>query len=84
MKIYNWPGLIIALLKIWNKIKELKTMKDPKTTITAIVTLLAVIVGKFGFEVSTEIQLAIVTIGMFFVGLFAKDSLKATPSDNGK
>ena len=47
-----------------------------KTTLGGIVTLLAGIVPQFGIEIPQDIQISIVAIGMFIVGLFAKDSNK--------
>ena len=47
-----------------------------KTTLGGIVTLLAGIVPQFGIELSQDIQISIIAIGMFVVGLFAKDSNK--------
>lgn len=45
-----------------------------KTTLTAIVGAIAAIVAAFGIQVSTEVQIAIVTVAMFLIGLFAGDA----------
>jgi phage shock protein PspC (stress-responsive transcriptional regulator) len=42
-----------------------------KTTITAIVGVIALLAAKFGFDVDVQTQLAIVTVVMFFIGLFS-------------
>lgn len=44
-----------------------------KTTITAIVGLIAMLGAKFGFDVDIQTQLAIVTVVMFVLGIFAQD-----------
>ncbi len=44
-----------------------------KTTLTAIVTLVAVITGKFGLHLSPEDQIAIVTVGTFILGVVTHD-----------
>ncbi len=48
-------------------------MVNYKTTIGAFVTLLAGILPLLGVEMSSEVQLALVTIGAFVIGIFAKD-----------
>ena len=45
-----------------------------KTTLTAIIGAIAALVAAFGIHVSSEVQLAIVTITVFVIGLFAKDA----------
>ena len=47
-----------------------------KTSLGGLVTLLAGIVPQFGIELPQDIQVSIIAIGMFIVGLFAKDSNK--------
>ena len=49
-------------------------MNDPRTTIAALVTLAAYLLSKFGFDLPPDVQLAIVTVGMFAIGVLAKDS----------
>lgn len=44
-----------------------------KTTITAIVGLIAMVAAKFGLEVSVETQVAIVTVALFVIGLLVQD-----------
>jgi len=44
-----------------------------KTTLTAIIGAIAAVVAAFGIQVTTEVQLAIVTVVMFLIGIFAKD-----------
>jgi hypothetical protein len=48
-------------------------IKNPKTTITALVGLIALLVGRYGIEISIETQLNIVTVTMFVVAYFARD-----------
>ena len=48
-------------------------MKNLRTTITAIVTVIASLGGRYGFDLSPDIQLAIVTIGTALALSFAKD-----------
>lgn len=45
-----------------------------KTTLTAIIGAAAMLVAMFGIQVSTEVQISLVTVILFFLGLFAKDS----------
>lgn len=50
-------------------------MTNVRTTATAVVTLVSVLAPKFlGYEIDTETQLAMVTIGVTIIGLLAKDS----------
>jgi len=49
-------------------------MRNWKTTIGAIVTLLAGILPYVGVELSPEVQAAMVTVGIFIIGIFAKDN----------
>lgn len=51
----------------------MKMLSNWRTTLTAIVGAFAAIVAAFGIHVSTEVQVAIVTVTMFFIGLFAGD-----------
>ena len=51
-----------------------KLMKDWKTTLTGAVGLLATVVGYFGFNFPTEVQISIVSLTVFVIGLFSKDS----------
>lgn len=44
-----------------------------KTTVTAIVGLIAMLVAKFGIQVDVETQLAIVSVILFVVSLLAAD-----------
>jgi len=48
-------------------------MGNWKTTVSAVVTAIAAIVAHFGFDLSAEIQSAIIAVGLIFVGFFAKD-----------
>ena len=54
-----------------------KLMKDWKTTLTGAVGLLATVVGYFGFNFPTEVQISIVSLTVFVIGLFSKDSASA-------
>ncbi len=49
-------------------------MKDLKTTVTAIVGVAAVLAAKFGVHAGPDVQLSIITLTMFLIGLFAKDA----------
>lgn len=55
-----------------------KKMNNWKTTLTAIVGAIAAIVAAFGIQVSTEVQIAIVTLTMFLIGIFAGDAKNNT------
>ncbi len=45
-----------------------------KTTLTAIIAFAATMLSRFvGINLSIEVQMAIVTIGMLLIGLFSKD-----------
>ena len=49
-----------------------KSALDWKTTIGAFVALLSQILPLVGIELSAEVQSALITLGVFIVGLFAK------------
>jgi len=48
-------------------------MGNWKTTVSAVVTALVSIGAHFGFDVSAEVQGVIISVGLIFVGFFAKD-----------
>ena len=57
-------------------------MKNWKTTLGAIIGGLATILNVLGIvEIGTEVQMAIVTLGLFIVGLFAGDAKKDEPAN---
>lgn len=57
-------------------------MKNWKTTLGAIIGGLATILNVLGVvDISAEVQMAVVTLGLFIVGLFAGDA-KKTESSN--
>jgi len=45
-----------------------------KTSIGALVALLSQLLPLLGISISVEVQGALITLGVFIVGLFAKDS----------
>lgn len=50
-------------------------MKNIRTTVAAVVTLLAVIAPKFlGYDLDAETQVIMVTVGVTLIGFFSKDS----------
>lgn len=56
-----------------------KLMKDWKTTLTGAIGLLATVVGYFGFNFPTEVQISIVSLTVFIIGLFSRDAA-STPA----
>ena len=46
---------------------------NPRTTISGAVTVLAWILARFGLDVPIEVADAIIVIGVFVVGFFARD-----------
>jgi len=68
------PQIINLLYRIFLIIAGAFMFKDPKTTITAIIGLLAYIVKTmFNFDVAPDIQAGFVIVVVFLIGLFAKD-----------
>lgn len=55
-----------------------KIMKDWRTTLTGAITLLATVVGYFGFDVPSEVQVGIVAVGVFIGSLFQRDAASAS------
>lgn len=53
---------------------------DPKTTVTAIVGAVVSLTAIFGFEVSTEIQGAIITVVVLVLGMVARDTKQIPPA----
>lgn len=51
-------------------------MNHWKTTLTAGVTAIASLVASYGFQVSPEVQNAIVTVGLFVIATVAADGKK--------
>jgi len=56
------------------KSMEVNTMVNWKTTLGAFVTLLAGILPLLGLQITGEVQAALITVGVFIIGIFAKDS----------
>ena len=54
-----------------------KLMKDWKTTLTGLVTLLSTIVAYFGFNVPAEVLAGIIAVGTFVGSLFTRDTASA-------
>jgi len=52
-------------------------MTDPKTTITALVTALAIVLGYFHVALPDAVWVAISAVGIALFGLFAKDKKPA-------
>lgn len=44
-----------------------------KTTLGAIITIATTVLELFGIEVPADVKAAMMTIGVFIIGLFAKD-----------
>jgi len=44
-----------------------------KTTVGAFVSLLAALAPQVGIEIDPNTQIAMVTVGLFIIGIFAKD-----------
>lgn len=82
------PTIGERLAKVWKTIKITarltpyfvqliigSKMKNWKTTLGAIIGGLATILNVLGIvEISAEVQMAVVTLGLFIVGLFAGDA----------
>lgn len=69
-------NLITKLLPILFTIITSYYMGNWKTTVSAVVAAVAAIVAHFGFDVSADVQGAIIAVGLIFVGFFAKDAKK--------
>lgn len=74
MSIISKLKLLLLLNKQWKRVKGGIKMRNWKTTIGAIVTLLAGVLPYIGVELSPEVQAAMVTLGIFIIGIFAKDN----------
>ena len=88
------PTIGERLAKVWRTIKITarvtpyfvqliigSKMKNWKTTLGAIIGGLATILNVLGVvDISAEVQMAIVTLGLFIVGLFAGDAQKTESS----
>lgn len=74
MNIIEKVKLLFYIKKLYQQWKELKTMTNWKTTVGAIVTTIGFILKLFKIDVPEEVSMAIVTVGIFIIGLFAKDS----------
>lgn len=44
-----------------------------KTTLGAVMVVLANFLGAIGITLSGEVQTALITVGIFIIGIFAKD-----------
>lgn len=71
-------SIITKLLPILFTIITSYYMGNWKTTVSAVVAAVAAIVAHFGFDVSPDVQTAIISVGLIFVGFFAKDKPAAT------
>lgn len=66
--------LLYYLNKIWQQVKEIKTMKNWKTTMSALVVTVGMILKLFKIDLPEEVANSLITIGVFLMGLFAKDN----------
>lgn len=48
-------------------------MKDWKTTVTALIGIGVWLAAKYGLHIPADIQIQIVAVTIFFIGLFARD-----------
>ena len=74
MTIIEKIKLLFQLNKLWSQMKEVKTMKNYRTTIAGLVATLGLILKLFKVDIPDEVSTALITIGVFAVGFFAKDS----------
>ena len=62
------------VLEAYQKWKENKTMANYKTTLGALITLMSFLLPNvFKVELPAEVQTAMMTVGVFIIGFFAKD-----------
>lgn len=47
---------------------------NPRTTISAVITVLAWLLARYGFELPLDVQMAITLIGIALIGAFSKDA----------
>jgi hypothetical protein len=66
--------LLWNLNKLYQQWKELKAMTNWKTTVGAMVTTIAFILKLFKIEVPAEVLDSAIVVGIFIIGIFAKDS----------
>lgn len=66
--------LLFYLNKVWTQIKEVKTVKNYKTTISGLVATLGLLLKLFKVDLPEEVSTALITVGIFLVAFFAKDS----------
>ncbi len=74
MNIIERMKLLYYLNKIWQQVKEIKTMKNWKTTMSALVVTVGMILKLFKIDLPEEVANSLITIGVFLMGLFAKDN----------
>jgi hypothetical protein len=60
-----------------------KVTSDPKTSITAIIGGIAQAVAVFGFNVTPETQMAIVTLTVVLLGIVSRDTKELPPPREG-
>ena len=76
-KLSNSPKKFVTFIYLLTKVLGGLMFKDWKTTVTALVGLLAYAVKVlFNIEVSAEVQTAFVLVLVFIIALFTKDSTK--------
>lgn len=76
MNIIDKTRMLYYLNKLWNLIEEGIKMKNWKTTLGGIIATIGAILKLInpGFEIPDEVSAALVTVGIFIIGLFSKDN----------
>ena len=72
MKFTDKIRLVLLIRKVSNLVMGV-TMVNWKTSVGALITLLAGFLPVVGVTISPEVQAALMSVGGFIVGLFAKD-----------
>ena len=76
-KLVNSPKKFVTFIYLLTKIIGGLMFKDWKTTVTALIGLIAYAVKiLFNIEVSADVQAAFILVTMFIIALFTKDSTK--------
>lgn len=71
-----------TLIKIVSLIRKVFAMQNWKTTITSALGVVVLVAKLFGVVISPEITDSILTVSLFAVGFFAKDSEPKQPSES--
>lgn len=74
MNIFDKLKLLVLINKFYSQVKEAKMNASWKTTVSGLVATAGFILKLFKVDLPDEVSNALITVGVFLIAFFAKDS----------